>query len=58
LSELADYRKIHGTAMFLKLQQKTPSWVGQTKEQYKLHLAGKEIAYDHFPYSGIGRLGF
>jgi hypothetical protein len=41
--ELADYRKIHGTAMSPKTTAKTPSWeLGRkTKEQYKLHLEGK-----------------
>jgi hypothetical protein len=33
LSELADYRKIHGTAMFLVATVETPSWLSgsQTK---------------------------
>jgi hypothetical protein len=43
LSELADYRKINGTAMFLETTAKTPSWLmGQTKGPLQVAPEGKK----------------
>jgi hypothetical protein len=58
LSELADYRKIQGTAMFLENYSentKLAKWVTTQRREYRL--SEKEIIYD-LPYPGIGKLGF
>jgi hypothetical protein len=47
LSELADYRKIHGTA-FLTATAKTPLGCGsEPKESIQVAPRRKEIDYDH-----------
>jgi hypothetical protein len=60
LSELADYRKIHGHCNVPSRYSKTtPIWeVGQrTKESIQLHQR-EDIVYDHLPNSRNGKLGF
>jgi hypothetical protein len=59
LSELADYRKSTGTAMFLAKAAKTPSWlVGfKAKTNYRLHREGKKSTMTTSPFS-IEKTGF
>jgi hypothetical protein len=56
LNELADYRKITGTAMFER--RKLQVVLGpEARKNYRCTEEGKD-AYDHLSNSGIGSLGF
>jgi hypothetical protein len=58
LSELADYRKIQGTAMFLETTKKTQlaNWV--TTQRSKVVPRRKEIVYDSSRIQELESLGF
>jgi hypothetical protein len=60
LSELADYRKIHGTAMFLNATAKTSSckWVSNQRRQLQAAPRRKKIAYDTSRIQALKTLGF
>jgi hypothetical protein len=57
LSELADYRKIHGHCNVPTTTAKTRE-VNKPKEQLQVAPKRKEIDYDHLPNPGLESLGF
>jgi hypothetical protein len=60
LSELADYRKIHKTAMFLT-HGETPQlakWVAKPKGQIQFARKGKTSPMTLSPYKALESLGF
>jgi hypothetical protein len=61
LSELADYRKLHGhsnvPASYSK-NNKLASWVGHQKSQYKLHQGGKTSSMTPSRVQALESLGF
>jgi hypothetical protein len=58
LSELADYAKSTGTAMFLRATKKTAWYLGRNPKEYRLHLERKEIAYHPARIQALESLGF
>jgi hypothetical protein len=59
LSELADYRKIHGTACSQPLQRKYQVGRCLTKGSNKLHLKGKTSSMTtYLPFQELESLGF
>jgi hypothetical protein len=56
LSELADYRKSNGTAMFSEDTKKTEAGLGRQRNNYRLP-GRKEIVYD-LPVSSRWKHGF
>jgi hypothetical protein len=56
LSELADYRKIYGTAMFLRASENTAGSLGPQPRGHNTGCTRKE-RIDDFPYPGIESLG-
>jgi hypothetical protein len=57
LSELADYRKIHGHCNVPTTTAKTREVI-KPKEQLQVAPKRKDIDYDHLPNPGIGKLRF
>jgi hypothetical protein len=59
LSELADYRKIHGHCNVPASTAKQPIWeVGLNPRAIQSCTKMEDVVYDHLPNSGIGNLGF
>jgi hypothetical protein len=61
LSELVDYRRIHGTTMFLTNGAKTRNWflLGQrTKEGVQVAPCRKDIAHDRLRIQALVDIGF
>jgi hypothetical protein len=61
LSELADYRKIHGHCNVPQNNSestKLATWVGTQRKQYRLHLEGKTSHMTTFRIQALESLGF
>jgi hypothetical protein len=61
LSELADYRKIHGHCNVPKRYSentKLTRWVGTQRTQYRLHLEGKTSSMTNFRIQALKDIGF
>jgi hypothetical protein len=61
LSELADYRKIHGhcnVPHHYSENSRLGYWVARQRKQYKLHLEGKTSQMTPFPIQELVSLGF
>jgi hypothetical protein len=61
LSELADYRKIHGhcnVPQNYSENAKLGTWVGTQRTQYKLHLEGKTSHMTNFRIQDLESVGF
>jgi hypothetical protein len=61
LSELADYRKIHGHCNFpwsISENSKLENWVGKQRKQYRKHLAGKKSSMTNLRIQELESLGF
>jgi hypothetical protein len=61
LSELADYRKIHGhcnVSKYISGNSKLGEWVAKQRSQYRMHLKGKTSPMTTFRIQELESLGF
>jgi hypothetical protein len=58
LSELADYRKIHGDCNVPRKYRKLKAKGNKPKDAIQVAARRKGIAYHTLPYPGIGKPGF